>query len=70
MAYDWLNNSEYHRIVHIHGNNDFGNEFISHIESVWSDLKRLLLRIYVSVKSYNFIHFLKESEWRQKKQHI
>ena len=56
----------------MHGHNDFGfgNESTSHIESVWPDLKRLLSRIYVSVKSYNFIHFLKESEWRQKKQHI
>lgn len=33
---------------------------------MWPDLKRLLSRIYVSVKSYNFIYFLKESEWRKK----
>ena len=33
---------------------------------MWSDLKRLLSRLYVSVKSNNFIYFLKECEWRKK----
>ena len=55
-ADDWFNNSEYHHIVHIHGDNDFdfGNESTSNIESVWEDLKRILSRLYDSVKSDNF----------------
>lgn len=46
-AYDWLNNSDYHHIVHILGHHDFGfgNETTSHIESVWSDLKRIIIKI-------------------------
>ena len=60
---DWMNDpsSGYHRIVHIHAQNNFGHapQFTSYIESVWGDLKRLLSKIYVSVKSDNFIYFAK-----------
>ena len=61
--YSW-----YNRIIHIHGNHDYchGEESTSHIESVWSDLKSLLPKFYVSVKSENFIYFVKECEWRKK----
>ena len=69
-AYDWLdnNNSGYQRIPHIHGHHDFGygSESTSYIESVWSDLKRLLNKFYNAVKPDNFIYFLKEMEWRKK----
>ena len=33
---------------------------------MWADLMRLLSRLYVAVKSENFIYFLKECEWRKK----
>ena len=73
-AYNWMNaaNSGFNRIIHIHGHHDFGHgdESTSHIESVWSDLKRLLSRAYVAVKSENFIYFLKECEWRKKNSHL
>ena len=69
-AYSWMDNpnSSYHRIIHIHGHHDFGHgdESTSHIEGVWADLKRIISRFYVSVKSCNFIFFAKEAEWRKK----
>ena len=34
------------------------------------DLKRLLSKIYVSVKSDNFIYFAKECEYRKKTNHL
>ena len=65
-------NSGFNRIIHVHGRHDFalGAESTSHIESVWGDLKRILSKIYVSVKSENFIYFAKESEWRKKTSHL
>ena len=73
-AYNWNDddNSGFHRIIHIHGHHDFchGDESTSHIESVWSDLKRLLSKAYVVVKSENFIYFLKDCEWRKKTSHL
>ncbi len=33
---------------------------------MWTDLKSLLSRLYIAVKSENFIYFLKECEWRKK----
>ena len=33
-------------------------------------MKRLLTKIYVSVKSENFIYFAKEYEWRKKNNHL
>ena len=41
-AYQWMNNIHfgYNRIIHIHGNHNFGHgeESTSHIESCWTDL--------------------------------
>ena len=67
-AYLWLNNSDYHHIVHIHVHHDFDHddESTSHIVSMWADLMLLLSRLFVAVKSENFIYFLKECEWRKK----
>ena len=69
-AYQWMNNihSGYNRIIQIHENHDFGHgeESTSHIESVWSNLKCLLSKFYVSVKSENFIYFVKECKWMKK----
>jgi len=60
--------SGYHRIVHIHAQNNFGHapQSTSYIESVWGNLKRLLSKIYVSIKSDNSIYFAKEGEYRKK----
>ena len=65
-AYDWMNpNSGYNRIIHYHRHNDFGfgAESTSYIESVWGDLKRLLTKIYASVRSENFVYLIKECVW-------
>ena len=73
-GYNWMDNpnSGFHRIIHVHGLHDFGHgaESTSHIESVWGDMKRLLKKIYISVKSENFIYFAKECEWRKKNNHL
>ena len=73
-GYNWMNNpnSGFNRIIHVHGLHDFGQgaESTSHIESVWGDLKRLLTKIYVSVKSENFIYLAKECEWHKKNSHL
>ena len=73
-GYNWMDNpnSGFHRIIHVHGLHDFGHgaESTSHIESVWGDMKRLLTKLYVSVKSENFIYFAKECEWRKKNNHL
>lgn len=69
----WIvKNSGFNRIIHIHGHHDFdhGDDSTSHIESVWSDLKRLLSRAYVAGKSENLIFFLKECEWSKKNSHL
>ena len=69
-SYQWLDNPiyGYRRIIYIHGNLDFGftHESTSQIESVWSDLKRLLSKIYTAIQSSNFIYFPKECEFRKK----
>ena len=56
-AYNWMNNrdSDYHHIVHIHMQNDFGfgRESTSHVEFIWSVLKRMIEKFYVSVSSKN-----------------
>ena len=72
-AYNWMNsvNSGFNRIIHIHGQHDFGygEQSTSHIESVWSDLKQKLSAFYVAVREENFILFVKEMEWRMKISH-
>ena len=69
-AYNWMNsfNSGYRRIIHIHGNHDFGYgaEATSHVESVWGDMKQKLRAFNVAVKSDNFILFGKEMEFKKK----
>lgn len=61
-SYSWLNqnNSGYRHIVHIHGRRDFGfgEQSTSHVESIWSDIKRLFSKYYVTVKPNNFIYYL------------
>ena len=69
-SYNWLNsrNSGYNHIIHIHVQYDFGYgiESTSYIHSVLADLKRMLSRFYIAVKSKSFILFEKECEWRKK----
>lgn len=45
-SYNWLSNSNYRHLFHVHGRNDFsfGAESTSHIESIGDNLKELLLR--------------------------
>ena len=43
-----------------------GTESTSYIESIWGDLKRILSRFYVSVKSCNVIYYAKGAELRKK----
>ena len=59
-------NSRYNHIVHSHADSDFGYglESISHIESLWANLKYLIKRMYNMIPSSNFYGFLKESEFR------
>ena len=65
-AYNWLRDYGYHHIVHVHGRNDFGmgNEATSHIESIWGQLKGLIVSIYNALTPENFIYYLKEMEFR------
>lgn len=69
-SYSWLNQNKsgYHHIVHILGRHDFGfgEQSTSHVESIWSDIKRLISKYYVTVKPTNFIYYAKEIEWRKK----
>ena len=46
---------------------DFGNglESMSHIESIWGNLKSIIKNIYYSIPSNNFILFLREAEFRR-----
>ena len=66
--YRWLNepNSGYMHITHVHSHANFwyGDESTSHIEQLWSVLKTLFRRIYVTVPSENFNIFLREIEFR------
>ena len=66
--YRWLNepNSGYVYITHIHAHGTFGygDQSSSHIEQLWSVLKTLFRRIYVTVPSENFTLFLREIEFR------
>lgn len=59
------NNADYNRIIHIYGHRDFVHcdESTSYIESIWADLKRILYKGYIVIKSENFIYILKEFEW-------
>lgn len=67
-GYNWISqpNSGFHHIIHNHGHGQFGyaDESTSHIEQLWSRLKGLFKRIYVSITGEHFILFLREIEWR------
>ncbi len=49
----------------MHGRNDFGlgSESTSHIESVWSQIKSLITKLYYALKPENFIYFVRELEF-------
>ena len=67
-GYNWISqpNSEFHHIIHNHRHGQVGYAVvsISHIEQLWSRLKGLFKRIYVSITGEHFILFLREIEWR------
>lgn len=73
-GYEWIEdtNSGYRRYSHIHGCNNFGHGIssMSHIESIWSQLKYQIKTIYKTIPSLNFLYFLGESEWRIKKKDL
>ena len=50
-----------------HSLGNFGSGLLStsRIESVWGELKAILKKIYSTIRSNNFIYFLKESEYRR-----
>lgn len=50
---------------HSRGIYGFGINLTSRIESVWSELKQLIKKIYGTIKEKNFVYFLKESEFRK-----
>ena len=54
--------------THNHGAGDFGRgeRSISHIQSLWAELKIEFFSIYGSIPMNNFIYFLKEIEFRVK----
>ena len=60
-------NSGYFHHIYNHGAGLFGSgaDSTSRIESVWSELKMLLKKIYVSIRPQHFLYFLKEVEYRR-----
>ena len=60
--------SGYRHSIHIHGRNDFGIglDSTSHIESIWGNLKQEIKRVYITIRSNNFLYFLRESEFKYK----
>ena len=68
LGYSFLEDEGYIRDEHNHGGGDFGFGIssISHIESLWHNLKDSITKIYNMIPSRNFISFLRESEWRIK----
>ena len=68
-GYSFIDHLEgYTREVHIHGESDFryGINSISHIESIWSQLKSGIKSIYYIIPHQNFLFYLREAEWRIK----
>ena len=67
-GYNWISepNSGLVHITHNHSLNQFGygDESTSNIEQLWSVLKGLFKRIYVTIPSEYFELFLREIEWR------
>lgn len=70
LGYDWANdlNSGYRRFIHIHGRNDFsyGQDWNSHIESVWLQIKKQNMITYKMISSNNLLFFIKEAEFKLK----
>ena len=68
-AYNFLdqenNNYIHHVYNHNRGNFGRGYDSTSRIESVWNELKLLFKKIYVTIRSKNFIFFLREIEYRR-----
>ena len=60
-------NEGYNHFRFNHSTGHFGRGVIStsRIESVWSELKSLLKKIYSTIRSQNFVYFLKEVEYRR-----
>ena len=68
-GYLFLNNPAngyiHHTYNHARGNFGTGLDSTSRIESVWSELKSKITKIYNSIQSTNFIYFLRELEFRR-----
>ena len=69
QGYSFLNriNSGYvhHSYNHGRGQWGMGLDSTSRIESIWSEIKLKIKRMYISIKSTNLIYFLKEAEYRR-----
>ena len=68
-GYSFLANEDgYDWDPHTHGAGDFGFGLssTSHIEQLWHQLKDKIRKIYNSIPFYNFLHYLREAEWRIK----
>ncbi len=65
-AYNWLNNSGYHRLQHNHGRNDwgYGLEATSHEENIWNALKDEIKITCKSIPNKNFQYFLLEEKFK------
>ena len=62
-GYNCLNNNiNYTHEVHVHGGGDFGfgGHSTSHIENYWSQLKKLITRIYGMIPKKNIFYFSKK----------
>ena len=69
-GYNFNNNMHgYIRDMYIHGGGDFSLRLnsSSHIESIWSQLKAIIKKMYYIIPFKNFGLFLWEVEWRIKK---
>ena len=68
MGYNFLSNLEspFEHSVHNHGYGDFGvgADSTSHIESVSSQMKGLIKKIYYIIHKANFATFIREIEFR------
>ena len=66
-GYSFLNNNiNYTHETHIHGGGEFGYGLhsTSHIESIWANLKKLIVGMYSIIPNKNFNLFLREAELR------
>ena len=69
QGYSFLNapNSGYEHHIYNHSRGNFGRgiDSTSRIESIWAELKSDLKKIYKTIRSTNFIYFLREIEYRR-----